>query len=170
MMRMAISALGLLMLCGTSLPDPQADFANRLVATHNAERARVGTKPLAWSDSLAKDAAIWAAEMARTDSFEHAKQSGQGENLWMGTKSSFRAEEMVEAWIDEKSMYKPGRFPDVTTTDNWADVGHYTQLIWGNTTHVGCALASSKTDDYLVCRYGPPGNWVGQDPIRPIAK
>jgi uncharacterized protein YkwD len=167
-MRVISLVIALAMLGGATAPSAPADFATRIVATHNAERARVGTKPLAWSGTLAADAQNWADHLAKTNSFEHASQTSQGENLWSGTRGSYTFEEMVDAWVDEKSMYKAGRFPDVTTTKSWQDVGHYTQLIWGNTTHVGCAIASNAQDDYLVCRYGPPGNWEGQDPVRPI--
>ena len=30
---------------------------------------------------------------------------------------------------------------------------------------VGCALAASRQHEYLVCRYSPPGNVVGEDPL-----
>ncbi len=158
------------MLGGANLPEPDMDFAKRIVASHNAERASMGVPALSWSDRLARDAQKWANEMARTRSFEHATQTEHGENLWMGTRARFAYEEMVGSWIEEKAMFKRGRFPHVTRTRDWKDVGHYTQLIWGNTTHVGCAIASSPEDDYLVCRYGPPGNWDGQDPVRPNAR
>ncbi|WP_197707084.1 CAP domain-containing protein [Calothrix sp. NIES-3974] len=29
------------------------------------------------------------------------------------------------------------------STGNWVDVGHYTQIIWRNTTEVGCAIATA---------------------------
>jgi uncharacterized protein YkwD len=169
MKRIMTFPLALLCLAGASAPDPAADFAATMVKTHNAARSEVGAPPLHWSDDLAKDAAKWAEHLARTNQFEHATLKDQGENLWMGTRARYSHAEMVEAWIDEKSMFKRGKFPNVTTTGNWSDVGHYTQLIWGNTTRVGCAVASNNEDDYLVCRYDPPGNWEGQDPISPAA-
>ncbi len=163
--------LAIFTLTGAALPAPDAakdvGFASRIVAIHNAARAEVGTPPLTWSDTLAKSAQKWANEMAARQQFEHATQSAEGENLWMGTKASYSYEEMVQSWIDEKQDFKRGKFPAVTRTGTWLDVGHYTQLIWGNTTKVGCAIASSAGDDYLVCRYDPPGNWDGEDPIRP---
>ena len=82
----------------------------------------------------------------------------------MGTSQAYSVEAMVDGWIDEKRFYRPGRFPEVTTTQSWEDVGHYTQLIWENTTRVGCALSNTGEDDVLVCRYAPAGNWDGESP------
>lgn len=146
-----------------SVPEPS--FEERLLAAHNGERLRLKLKPLIWSDKLAKEAAIWAKHQAATDTFEHADTTDDGENLWMGTRNSYSPEDMVGAWIAERATFKEGRFPNVSTSGNWLDVGHYTQLIWFNTTSVGCARASNQKDEYLVCRYGPPGNWTGQNPL-----
>jgi Cysteine-rich secretory protein family len=143
----------------------QPTFEARLLEAHNAERARLGMKPLIWNRELASNAGLWAEQLAKTGGFEHAPQSKEGENLWAGTKASYTPEDMVGAWIDEKSMYLPGKFPAVSATGNWLDVGHYTQLIWWNTTSVGCALATGEKEDVLVCRYDPPGNWMAQNPL-----
>ncbi len=140
-------------------------FEERLLAAHNVERSRLGKKPLIWSRKLAEDAALWAKHQADTATFEHSTETEDGENLWMGTKATFSPEEMVGAWIGERSFFKPGLFPDVATSGKWADVGHYTQLIWYNTTEVGCARATNQADDFLVCRYNPPGNWEGENPL-----
>ncbi len=69
---------------------------------------------------------------------------------------------MVADWASEKSMFRPGIFPNVSQTGRWSDVGHYTQIIWPGTTRVGCALQTSSASDYLICRYSPPGNVDGQ--------
>jgi Cysteine-rich secretory protein family len=146
----------------------QSDFAARVLARHNGERASVGMNPLIWDTKLAADAAKWARYLAATGTFDHApddpKAAPQGENLWMGTARAYSFEDMVDGWIDEKQFYRPGLFPRVSTTPNWTDVGHYTQLIWHNTTHVGCALATGRGNDVLVCRYTPAGNWDGENP------
>jgi len=53
--------------------------------------------------------------------------------------------------------------------------GHYTQVVWAETTSVGCGyaicngrdLVPSWTGDnagYLVCQYSPPGNFVNRAP------
>ena len=138
----------------------------RWLAAHNVERVRLDQPPLAWDETLARDAAVWAEKLATTKSFEHDTQKKQGENLWQGSKGEYSAEDMVGLWIEERTLFKSGKFPDVSTSGNWLDVGHYTQLIWYNTTHVGCALATNDEDDVLVCRYSPPGNWMGELPMK----
>ncbi len=144
------------------------------LAAHNAERARIGTPPLVWNARLESEALRWAQHLAKTDSFEHAPQKrgkgASGENLWMGTRASYTPREMVGGWIDEKKDYVPGRFPKVSRTGRWSDVGHYTQLIWYGTREVGCAVASNTENDVLVCRYFPAGNVVGDHPQQPFRK
>ena len=93
---------------------------------------------------------------------EHSGAEDMGENLWMGTSGAFTPEDMVGAWLAERQDYQDGAFPAVSRTGNWRDVGHYTQIIWHNTKQIGCAIASNASDDVLVCRYDPPGNWMGQ--------
>jgi uncharacterized protein YkwD len=140
----------------------------RLIAAHNREREAMSLPPLRWDDGLARSAKLWADHLAEEGSFHHAPERSfdpEGENLWAGTSGYYSAEAMVAAWVREKRMFKPGVFPDNSTTGRVADVGHYTQIIWRNTDAVGCALATGKRDDVLVCRYSQAGNYVGERPI-----
>jgi len=142
-----------------------AAFPGRILVAHNAERARAGAPPLSWDNDLGTAAAVYARQMAMTGRFAHsdrAARPGTGENLWMGTHGAFSPEAMVGAWASEKRFFFPGTFPSVSRTGNWADVGHYTQMIWPTTTKVGCALASTPRVDYLVCRYAYKGNIDGR--------
>jgi Cysteine-rich secretory protein family len=167
--RSKIWAWGAALLVGMSPAMAQdSGFAARMLTRHNGERLSVGVKPLAWDNKLAAAAAAWARHLVTTGQFEHSPDDDnatpQGENLWMGTARAYSFEDMVDGWIEERQYYRPGLFPKVTTTRNWSDVGHYTQLIWHNTTHVGCALATGGGNDVLVCRYSPAGNWDGESP------
>ena len=141
-----------------------ADVSARLLAAHNAERARVGVAPLQWDPQLAASAASYGPMLARIGSLQHsprASRPGQRENLWMGTRGFYSPEQMVGSWIDERRQFRPGIYPNVSKTGNWADVSHYTQLIWRGTTRVGCAIHSTPRHDFLICRYSPPGNRDG---------
>nr|WP_298896328.1 CAP domain-containing protein [uncultured Altererythrobacter sp.] len=136
-----------------------------MLAEHNAERRALGIPEMQLDDDLNDQAQAYAEEMARTGNFAHSSSSSrpnQGENLWAGTASRFEYDAMVGGWIGEKQYYIHDRFPYVSNTGNWQDVGHYTQIIWRDTTRLGCGLATGGGWDYLVCRYSPPGNIVGQ--------
>jgi hypothetical protein len=142
-----------------------AQFPARVLAAHNAERARAGVPPLVWDNVLGAAAAEYARQMAFTGRFAHSDRSqrrGTGENLWMGTHGAFSVEAMIGGWASEKGWFRAGNFPNVSSTGNWEDVGHYTQMIWPTTTSVGCALASTPRVDYLVCRYAGAGNIDGR--------
>lgn len=82
----------------------------------------------------------------------------------MGTPGYFSTERMVGAFISEKRNYRHGSFPHVSTTGNWQDVGHYTQIVWRDTQQIGCAVARTAQRDVLVCRYWPAGNRSGSQP------
>jgi hypothetical protein len=142
-----------------------AQFPARILAAHNAERARAGVPPLVWDNALGAAAATYAQQMAMTGIFAHSdrsKRRGTGENLWMGTHGAFSIETMVGGWSSEKRFFVPGIFPNNSRSGNWEDVGHYTQMIWPTTTRIGCALASTPRIDYLVCRYATAGNMDGR--------
>lgn len=144
--------------------DRTANLEARLLAAHNRERAAIGVPALDWDATLAADARDWADTLTRTGRFEHS-HADEGENLWAGTPDAWSPEEMVGLWIAEKRDYRPGVFPAVSRSGNVANVGHYTQLIWRNTRKVGCALASGRTEDVLVCRYAEGGNVIGERAI-----
>ncbi|HEX8662352.1 MAG TPA: CAP domain-containing protein [Brevundimonas sp.] len=146
----------------TSRPSDQIE--TRLLQAHNGERRRVGSPPLAWSDELEAEARGWAQELISTGRFAHdPSMHGHGENLWMGWGNrAFTPEDMVGDWIEEKAQYRHGVFPHVSRTPNWTDVGHYTQLVWRSTTHVGCAIVTRDDRSILACRYAPPGNIDGR--------
>ncbi|HEU0283729.1 MAG TPA: CAP domain-containing protein [Sphingomicrobium sp.] len=145
---------------------PGLDGVNhRILAAHNMARADVGAPPLQWDPALAVAAASYGPALSRAGRLVHSPRAGrenQRENLWMGQQGRFGPEQMVAAWTDEKRLFLPGQFPNVSRTGNWADVAHYTQMIWKGTTHVGCAIYRGGAWDYLICRYSPPGNRDGK--------
>lgn len=166
--QLRLSALAISSIAMIGAAPVTTNFAPRVLAVQNDERARLGLNPLQWNAGLAASAAIWAARLASTHRFEHAPEkplAPEGENLWEGTTRYFPPEAMVNAWVREKKYFRPGIFPDNSTTGNVEDVGHFTQLVWRNTSQVGCAMAANADDDVLVCRYSQAGNYVGQRPF-----
>jgi len=151
----------------TPKPRDAGQFRTVMVEAHNRLRERFGVPALSWDESLAADAKAYAETLARTQRFRHAAQTDtdavQGENLWMGTRTAYDYAEMTGAWIEEGAHVRPGRFPEVSTTGSWHDVGHFTQMVWGDTQRLGCAIAANAEDEVLVCRYFPAGNVMGED-------
>ena len=139
---------------------------SEILDAHNAYRAEVGVPGLSWSSSLANSAQAWADYLADANIIEHSQANGYGENIWAGTRDAYSLTDMVNSWGSEKRYFIPNQpFPNLSTTGNWVDVGHYTQIVWRNTTEVGCGLSRSSNMDVFVCQYTPSGNFSGQEPF-----
>ena len=143
-----------------------AEEMGTLLTQHNKARAEVGVGPLAWSKNLAVYAQSWADHLASTSCrMEHRPHSGQwkqehGENLLIGTVGYHGVADAAQAWDRERSAYHGG----VLTSSNWYASGHYTQMVWKNTSRLGCAKAECGGNVIVVCNYDPPGNVLGQKP------
>lgn len=140
-------------------------FISAILQEHQTYRGEYQLPALSWSPVLAKDALAWAQHLASIGKGEHDQsiRGQEGENLWWGTAGAFSYAQMVDMWGNEKRSFKYDIFPNCSTKHS-SVVGHYTQMVWRNTKSVGCALASNGTTDFLVCRYSPPGNIVGEKP------
>lgn len=131
---------------------------------HNAARREVGVEvDLAWSPNLAAQAQGYAETLARSGRFEHAPDVAEGENLfWFEDSEQARpAAEASEGWYAEKADYRYGPVP---ARAGRKMVGHYTQMVWRETREVGIGMAQSKHGLYVVARYSPAGNIVGEKP------
>jgi pathogenesis-related protein 1 len=140
-------------------------FAQAFVDAHNDARGRAEPTPdpalpdLSWDVALADVAATWAANCV----FEHSTVP-YGENL-AAFSASVEPADVVEAWFSEIAYYDYAS----NSCDPGQMCGHYTQVVWRDTTRVGCAVQSCTLDgfgrgDFWVCNYDPPGNWVGELP------
>jgi hypothetical protein len=130
---------------------------------HNDARFLYGSQPIVWDPELARGAADYARQLTVLDRV-HAPREGRRdvrENLLQSLRGGRSPKEMVGVWVGERRYFKPGVFPDVSTTGDWARVGHYTQMIWPTTVRLGCAIHSDMKFDWTVCRYSPPGNKDG---------
>jgi hypothetical protein len=157
-------AVALLMPSAASAMLPR-EIQARLLAVHNRARSEVAVPPMHWDDRLARDAEQWARHLAQINALVHWGSQGEpdnheGENLWMGSRGYFPVERMVGTWAEEKTRFLRARHWE----DDFQNVGHYTQMVWRSSTRVGCAIASNAQNDFLVCRYSPQGNYLGQRP------
>lgn len=143
-------------------PPSVAERNDLLLVLHNQLRSRFAVPPLQWDASLADGAAGWAARIGDSGVLEHSGVEDMGENLWMGSTDRYAVDAMVGAWAEEQRLFRAGRFPDVSRSGDWSDVGHFTQVIWPDTRSVGCGLYHGRVWDVLVCRYAPAGNVMGE--------
>tara|TARA_B100000524_G_scaffold348003_1_gene251268 strand:+ start:2823 stop:3347 length:525 start_codon:yes stop_codon:yes gene_type:complete len=144
------------------------DLTNSL-KVHNQEREQLGLKKLKWSISLQIDAENYAKYLAKTKRFKHSRKNNDGENLYMQYDSKSIAENPFEiaslAWLDEKKDYKYAKIGDKKNSN--VMIGHYTQMIWEETTEIGIgAYVNKKGEIYVVARYHPAGNWSGEFPYK----
>jgi hypothetical protein len=148
--------------------DLTADQRTEILTRHNAARAAVGVEPLVWSAELASDAQAWADHLAANDLFEHdaSIRGQQGENLAASFGYANPIDIGVGSWIDERNYnYVPGVTLSEAMSRATGVIGHYTQIVWRDTTQLGCGLATGRDGmSKLVCRYNPPGNNLRQVP------
>jgi uncharacterized protein YkwD len=139
-----------------------------MLDAHNRARRAVGLPPLSWSPTLAAAADDHAQALARAGRLFHAEQSAggvrQGENLFAGTRGGYDYGEMVRYWIEERRHFRNRPSPRFSRTGRWQDAAHYAQIVWRDTTELGCALESGAAEDFLVCRYNPGGEIAGRRP------
>ena len=147
--------------------NPQSQTA--VLDLHNRERAAVGVPPLTWSRSLEIDAQGYAQSLASRNldlglipPSSNVAATGEGENLAWGTRGAFSAETLAQSWANEKANYVPGTPIAGNLAGPNGFYGHYTQMVWSSTTEIGCGMSYDASQDYLVCRYSPPGNILGQ--------
>jgi uncharacterized protein YkwD len=136
-------------------PDPApvaADPDHPIVALHNAKRAEHCAPPLEWSDKLAKVAQKWANHLRDNGCVFGHSDTMYGENLAAGTSGAMDDATVVDMWYREVDKYK-FKHPGFD-----GNTGHFTQLVWVATTHVGCGRSTCNGNDIIVCNYDPAGN------------
>ena len=125
--------------------------------------ADVGSPPLQWSTELAAYAQKWANHLANDNhcQLDHTVDNKYGENLFGGSGVTYTALFASQDWYGEKQKYTYG----VLTDANWYATGHYTQMVWRNTTQIGMGQANcAGGGSVIAAEYYPPGNYMGQKP------
>ena len=152
--------------------DSTSLMIQKILDAHNAYRKDVGVPALKWSNDLAQYAQNWANELAnnRGCNLQHRPDDPNdpwiqkyGENIYSagGTNWTPTVLDAIADWGTEINYF------DTNTKDckDGAVCGHYTQMVWKNTTMVGCGLATCSDGNVIVvCNYDPPGNYTGEKP------
>ena len=140
--------------------------AQKALDYHNDIRKKVGSPNLKWSTDLAKYAQAWANQLAANCKMKHRPTSGQwkqqyGENIFWASNQDHTVIDACENWYDEIEFFKPGKL----TEKVWTKAGHYTQMVWRETTHMGMGMAICKNGGMIiVANYNPAGNYIGEKP------
>lgn len=135
---------------------------------------------LVWSDDLATSASQWASQCI----WNHSRAPNVGENMYLTSSrtpniSTFDTSHAVNSWGGEKPFYDYNSNSCV----NGIKCRHYTQIIWANSTNIGCAVqdcpkihlangeefkwSNGSTGGTIVtCQYSPQGNYIGQKPYQ----
>lgn len=112
---------------------------------------RLPCNPKIKTSSEAKNAFDTLVSMDGANRFGMKQGQAYGENLAIGYMN---ATANVDAWALERNLYNFGK-PGFD-----AKTGHFTQLVWRNTTSVGCGRTNCQGQGWLVvCEYNPAGKW-----------
>lgn len=154
------------------------EYQAAILYHHNAARANHDATPLVW-DRKCEDTARLAAERCI---WEHYIPEGaaQGQNLFAVSGDFFNATGGVrENWYNGEMEPMMPYFGQASVPDEvFHAVGHLTQMVWKETTKVGCVsfdcedrmIMQNKTTKiweksdlkmFTVCNYAPYGNVFG---------
>lgn len=135
---------------------------------HNQHRANHSAPALVWDTGLENA----AREVAQSCQFKHntvAGGGGYGQNIaarWPGGVSGSEIAKVIsdQFYNNEIELYPGyGGEPDMSNFHAW---GHFSQVIWVDTTHVACytqnCAGTKLGGHFTVCNYKSPGNFGGR--------
>jgi len=144
------------------------EFLQEVLARINELRKRHGAQPLTLDPELVEYAKSRASFMAEQDKLTHeGLRSGTGENAsWAGAPVAPAAgsgTDAVDSWYGEISNYD---FATGQKIDSTKDIGHFTALVWKNTTKLGVGRVAGQGtkwwETYIVANFMAGGNVAGE--------
>ncbi|XP_022949854.1 pathogenesis-related protein 1-like [Cucurbita moschata] len=136
-------------------------YAREFLTAHNKVRMNVTHPVLSWDRGLARYARRWGTKRTVDCKMVHS-YGPYGENLFWGALDHWTPTDAVESWSKERRHY------DAQTNScvEGEMCGHYTQVIWRDTTKLGCTRVRCQIGGVLIiCEYDPPGNYVNETPF-----
>ena len=143
-------------------------FADECLYAHNVARSwHTDTPDMTWDEDLASQMQNYLDSKVNTvddvpPSCNHPNGCGYGENQYdtegEDTTSPPPCANAVFEWYQES--YNPNAF-DYSKAFYWQDdVEHFTQVIWKESTKVGCGIAQNTNSKkwYIFCMYQSYGN------------
>jgi len=152
-----------------------------ILKKHNDLRAQVeatNMQKMYWDDDLALEARNWARQCDlwhEPNPLRNLEQYPIGQNIffWYGYPRTIeRFMWAVQFWYDEGQCYDFATQTCNPMCDKNRQVtqcGHYTQLVWAESTRMGCSYVRCGGGGYehrLICNYAPTGNIVGKNPYK----
>ena len=147
-------------------------YAEIITRQHNVHRANHSAPEIQWSDDLAATANTIASSCVYAHNTA-TNGGGYGQNIAAGTPPDQVSAVITNLfyngevnWYD--SLYGEAQ-PDMTNFEHW---GHFSQIVWKDTSHVGCAtkhcpgglgnVGSDVAPYFTVCNYKSPGNFADE--------
>ena len=114
---------------------------------------------MTWNKTVAAYAQSYANKRKNDCALVHST-GPYGENIAVGYYPEFTGADGVKLWVGEKHLYDYA-----SNSCKGGDCGHYTQMVWQTSVHLGCARVAFKgKSQFVVCNYDPPGNYIGLRP------
>lgn len=159
------------------------DYKDLVVYHHNIHRANHSVPDVEWDDELYS----CAQEIAASCVYAHntdAQGGGYGQNIAAGVEPANVSAIISDLFYNGEEPYFASQYgqddPDMTEFEKW---GHFTQIVWKDTTHVACATqhcpgglantGSGVSPYFTVCNYKGPGNYAGEyaaNVLKPIGQ
>lgn len=146
-------------------------YQQAVLYNHNIHRSNHSVSSLEWSADLESSAQTLAARCT----YEHDTSidgGGYGQNIGYGVEASEVGVMITNLMYNDEIEFFPTPYgesdPSMSDFDKW---GHFSQIVWKATTHVGCATVvcdplgnvdSSEALPFTVCNYSPVGNVGGE--------